>query len=116
MKRTVAAGFLAAVIAMLAGGARSPSVSPSFQYVIAGEGDVRGMSTDTAHPGSRQLIRFSDDNLTIAASIEVEEIRGGVALVKVRTKSYPGVSPPRLVRKDSNLLDRASTPTFPWKA
>ena len=51
MKRTVAAGFLAAVIAMLAGGARSPSVSPSFQYVIAGEGDVRGMSTDTAHPG-----------------------------------------------------------------
>jgi len=90
MKRIVAAGFSAAVVAMFAGGARSPSVGPSFQYVVTGEGDVRGMSTDTAHPGSRQLVHFSNDNVTIAASIEVEEIRGGMALVRVRAKSYPG--------------------------
>jgi len=89
MKGIVAAGFSAAVVAMFADGARSPSVSPSFQYVVTGEG-VRGISRDTAHPGSRQLVHFSNDNLTIAASIEVEEIRGGVALVRVTAKSYPG--------------------------
>jgi hypothetical protein len=92
MKRIVVAGFSAAVVAVavFAGGARNPSLSPSFQYVVTGEGDVRGMSTDTAHPGSRQLVHFSNDNVTIAASIEVEEIRGGVALVRVRARSYPG--------------------------
>jgi hypothetical protein len=30
--------------------------------------------------------------LTIAATIEVEDIRGGVALVRVKTKSYPGTA------------------------
>jgi len=49
------------------------------------------MSTPyTAHPGSRQFVYFSNDKLTIAAAIEVEDIRGGVALVRVRTRSYPG--------------------------
>jgi hypothetical protein len=67
--------------------------SPSFQYVATAGGELRGLSTPyTAHPGSRQFVYFSNDKLTIAATIEVEDIRGGVALVKVRTKSYPGTA------------------------
>ncbi len=65
--------------------------SPSFQYVATAGGELRGMSTPyTAHPGSRQFVYFSNDKLTIAAAIEVEDIRGGVALLRARTKSYPG--------------------------
>jgi len=67
--------------------------SPSFQYVATAGGELRGLSTPyTAHPGSRQFVYFSNDKLTIAATIEVEGIRGGVALVRVRTKSYPGTA------------------------
>jgi hypothetical protein len=65
--------------------------SPSFQYVATAGGELRGLSTPyTAHPGSRQFVYFSNDKLTIAAAIEVEDIRGGVALLSARTKSYPG--------------------------
>jgi hypothetical protein len=39
---------------------------------------------------TRQFVYFSNEKLTIAATIEVEDIRGGVALVRVRTKCYPG--------------------------
>lgn len=90
MKRIVLTRF-SAVVLLFAGPVhtRAQSRSPSFQYVVTGEG-VHGIRTDTAHPGSRQLVHFSNDNLTIAASIEVEEIRGGVALVRVRAKSCPG--------------------------
>src|SRR5229473_1140884 len=68
------------------------SGTPSFQYVAAAAGgELRGSSTSyTAHPGSRQLVYFSNDKLTIAATIEVSEIRDGVARLKVRAKSYPG--------------------------
>ena len=90
MKRIALTGF-SAVVLLSAGPVhtRAQTRSPSFQYVVTGEGD-NGIITDTAHPGSRQLVHFSNDSLTIAASIEVEEIRGGVALVRVRAKSYPG--------------------------
>jgi len=65
--------------------------SPSFQYVATAGGGLRGMSTlYTAHLGSRQFVYFSNDKLTIAAAIEVEDIRCGVALLSARTKSYPG--------------------------
>jgi len=67
--------------------------SPSFQYVATAGGELRGMSTPyTAHPGSRQFVYFSNDKLTIAAAIEVEDIRGGVALLRARTESYPGTA------------------------
>jgi len=42
-------------------------------------GELRGLSTTyTALPGSSQLVHFSNDKLTIAAKIEVEDIRDGV--------------------------------------
>src|SRR5215469_10145812 len=88
MKRIALTGFSAVVL--LSAGPVHTRAQASFQYVVTGEGDVRGISRGTAHPGSRQFVHFSSDNLTIAASIEVEEIRGGVALVRVRAKSYPG--------------------------
>jgi hypothetical protein len=65
--------------------------SPSFQYVATAGGELRGLSSPyTGHPGSRQFVYFSNDKLTIAAAIEVEDIRGGVAWLSARTKSYPG--------------------------
>jgi hypothetical protein len=65
--------------------------SASFQYVATAGGELRALSTPyAAHPGSRQFVYFSNDKLTIAATIEVEDTRGGVALVTVRTESYPG--------------------------
>jgi len=92
MKRIVLIGFSAMVL--LSTGldqSHGQTRSPSFQYVATAGGELRGLSTPyTAHPGSRQFVYFSNDKLTIAAAIEVEDIRGGVALVRVRTKSYPG--------------------------
>jgi hypothetical protein len=65
--------------------------SLSFQYVATAGGELRGLSTAyTAYPGSRQFVYFSNDKFTIAAAIEVEDIRGGVALLSARTKSYLG--------------------------
>jgi hypothetical protein len=65
--------------------------SPSFQYVATAGGGLSGSSTTyTAHPGSRQLIYFSNDKLTIAATVEVEDIRGGTARLKVAARSYSG--------------------------
>jgi len=65
--------------------------SSSFQYVVTAGGELRGMSTPyAAHPGSHQFVYFSNDKLTIAAAIEVEDIRAGGALLRTRTKSYPG--------------------------
>jgi hypothetical protein len=92
MKRIVLIGFSAMVL--LSTGSdqcHGQTRSPSFQYVATAGGELRGLSTPyTAHPGSRQFVYFSNDKLTIAAAIEVEDIRGGVALVRVRTKSYLG--------------------------
>lgn len=92
MKRIVLTGFSAIVLLSAGSGhSQGQSRSPSFQYVATGGGELRGLSTPyTAHPGSRQFVYFSNDRLTIAASIEVQDIRDGVALVRVRTKSYPG--------------------------
>jgi hypothetical protein len=93
LPRIVLAGFSALIVAIfleitLTYGQRG---SPSFQYIVAAGGELRGSSTNyTAHPGSRQLVYFSDDKLTIAATVEVEDIRDGVARLKVRAKSYPG--------------------------
>jgi hypothetical protein len=65
--------------------------SSFFRYVVTAGGELRGLSSPyTAHPGSRQFVYFSNDKLTIAAAIEVEDIRSGVALLRARTKSYPG--------------------------
>ena len=65
--------------------------SPSFQYVATAGGDLRGSSTAyTAHPGSRQLIYFSNDKLTIAALVEVKDISGGVARLRVAARSFSG--------------------------
>ena len=70
---------------------QSHGQTPSLQYVATAGGELRGMSTPyTAHAGSRQFVYFSNDKLTIAAAIDVEDIRGGVALLSARTKSYPG--------------------------
>ena len=105
MKRIVLIGFSAMVLLSTGSGqSHGQTRSPSFQYVAMAGGELRGMSTPyTAHPGSRQFVYFSNDKLTIAAAIEVEDISaagasrlfptpacGGVALVRVRTKSYPG--------------------------
>ncbi len=92
MKRIVLIGFSAMVLLSTGSGqSHGQTRSPSFQYVATAGGELRGMSTPyTAHPGSRQFVYFSNDKLTIAAAIEVEDIRGGVALVRVRTKSYRG--------------------------
>jgi hypothetical protein len=92
MKRIVLTGFSAMVLLLTGSGhSQGQSRSPSFQYVATAGGELRGLSTPyTANPGSRQFVYFSNDKLTIAATIEVEDIRGGVALVRVRTKSYPG--------------------------
>src|SRR5437870_13590087 len=91
MKRIVLIGFSAMVLLSTGSGhSQGQSRSPSFQYVATAGGELRGLSTPyTAHPGSRQFVYFSNDKLTIAATIEVEDIHGGVALVRVRTKSYP---------------------------
>jgi hypothetical protein len=93
LPRIVLAGFSAVTVALSVGIAFTygQNGSPSFQYVAAAGGELRGSSTNyTAHPGSRQLVYFSNDKLTIAATIEVEDIRDGVARLKVRAKSYPG--------------------------
>jgi len=94
MRRIVLTGFSAMVLLSTGSGhSHGRTRSPSFQYVATAGGELRGLSTPyTAHPGSRQFVYFSNDKLTIAATIEVEDIRGGVALVKVRTKSYPGTA------------------------
>jgi len=93
MKRIIVTGFSAVVLVLLTGSGHThgQSRSPSFQYVATAGGELRGLSTTyTALPGSSQLVHFSNDKLTIAAKIEVEDIRDGVALVRVRAKSYPG--------------------------
>ena len=93
LTRIVFAGFSAVLVALSMGLAYTygQSGSPSFQYVAAAGGELRGSSTNyTAHPGSRQLLYFSNGKLTIAATVEVKEISGGVALLRVRAKSYPG--------------------------
>jgi hypothetical protein len=93
LPRIVLAGFSAVIVILsveitLTHGQNR---SPSFQYVVVAGGDLRGSLTNyTAHPGSRQLLYFSNDKLTIAATIEVEDIRDGVTRLKVRAKSYPG--------------------------
>jgi hypothetical protein len=94
MKRIVLTGFSAMVLLSTGSGhSHGQTKSPSFQYVATAGGELRGLSSAyTAHPGSRQFVYFSNDKLTIAATIEVEDIRGGVALVRVRTKSYPGAA------------------------
>jgi hypothetical protein len=92
MKRIVVTGF-SAMLLLSAGTGRTKGQtrSPSFQYVATAGGNLAGsMTTDTAHVGSRQLVYFSNDNLTIAATIEVEDISGGVARLKVIAQSYPG--------------------------
>jgi len=62
----------------------------SFQYVVMAEGDLAGNHAFLARAGSRNAAFFSSGQRTIAASIEVEEIRNGVARLKVRARSYPG--------------------------
>lgn len=62
----------------------------SFQYVVMAEGELQGQQqTFWVHPGSRQAVFFSDGQLAVAASIEVGDIRNGVARLKVRARSYP---------------------------
>jgi hypothetical protein len=92
MKRIVLIGFSAMVLLSTGSGqSHGQTRSPFFQYVATAGGELRGVSTPyTAHPGSRQFVYFSNDKLTIAAAIEGEDIRGGVALLRARTKSYPG--------------------------
>lgn len=83
------------------------SRSPSFQYVATAGGELRGLSTPyMAHPGSQQFVYFSNDKLTIAATIDVEDIRGGVALVRVRAKSYPAT-----VDRETSERELKSAPT-----
>jgi len=92
MKRIAVAGF-SAMLLLSAGSAHTygQTRSPSFQYVVTAGGELRGSSTTyTAHPGSRQLVYFSNDRLTIAATIEVKDISGGVARLRVMARSYPG--------------------------
>src|ERR1700680_3410744 len=76
MKRIVLIGFSAMVLLSTGSGqSHGQTRSPSFQYVATAGGELRGMSTPyTAHPGSRQFVYFSNDKLTIAAAIEVEDI------------------------------------------
>ena len=92
MKRIVVIG--SSVMLLLSAGTghtNGQTTSPSFQYVATAGGDLAGSSTTyTAHVGSRQLVYFSNDKLTIAATIEVEDISGGVARLKVIAQSYPG--------------------------
>jgi len=92
MKRIVLIGFSAMLLlSARTGQTNGQTKSPSFQYVATGGGDLAGSSTTyTAHAGSRQLVYFSNDKLTIAATIEVEDISGGVARLKVIAQSYPG--------------------------
>lgn len=93
MKRIAISGFSAAAFLLLTGSRQTYGQvrSPSFQYVVAAEGELRGSSTTyTAHPGSSQLIYFSNEKSTVAAAIEVEDIRNGVARVTVRARSFPG--------------------------
>src|SRR5580704_4975069 len=92
VKRIVLNEFSAMVrLSTGSGQSHGQTRSPSFQYVATAGGELRGVSTPyTAHPGSRQFVYFSNDKLTIAAAIEGEDIRGGVALLRARTKSYPG--------------------------
>ena len=91
--RTVLAGLSAVLVALSVASTYTYSQSgpPSFQYVAAATGELRGSyTTYTAHPGSRQFLYFSNDKSTIAATIEVKEISNGAALLNVRAKSYPG--------------------------
>src|SRR2546429_8554908 len=92
MKRIGLIGFSAMVLLSTGSGhSQGQSRSPSFQYVATAGGEIRGLSTPyTAHPGSRQFVYFSNDKLTIAATIEGGDNHGGGALVRGRTKSYPG--------------------------
>lgn len=93
MKRIAVIGFSA--IVLLATGpdyTLGQGNTPAFQYVATAGGEFRGLTTsNAAHPGSRQLIYFSNDKSTIAATIEVKDIRSGVALMRVKAKSYPGM-------------------------
>jgi hypothetical protein len=92
MKRIALTGF-SAVLLLSAGPSHihAQTRSPSFQYVATAGGDLRGSSTAyTAHPGSRQLIYFSNDKLTIAALVEVKDISGGVARLRVAARSFSG--------------------------
>jgi len=92
MKRIVVTGF-SAVLLLSAGSdhTNGQTRSPSFQYVATAGGDLRGSQTTyTAHPGSRQLIYLSNDKLTIAATIEVKDISGGVARLRVMARSFSG--------------------------
>ena len=92
MKRIALTGF-SALLLLSAGPSRTHAQtrSPSFQYVVTAGGELSGSSTTyTAHAGSRQLIYFSNDKLTIAATVEVEDISGGAARLKVAARSYSG--------------------------
>lgn len=93
MKRIAISGFSAAALLLLTGPHQTygQARSPSFQYVVTVEGGLRGSLTRyTAQPGSSQLIYFSNERSTVAATIKVEDIRNGVARVTVRARSFPG--------------------------
>lgn len=92
MKRIVVIGFSEMLLLSAGTGhTNGQTRSPSFQYVATAGGGLAGSSTTyTAYRGSRQLVYFSNDKLTIAATIEVEDISGGVARLKVIAQSYPG--------------------------
>ena len=94
--RIAVAGACAAVVALSAFSAglvytHAQSGTPSFQYVVTAEGEPQGRyETHWVHAGSRQEVFFSNGERAIAANIGVEEIRNGVAQLKVRARSYPG--------------------------
>jgi len=91
MKRIALTGFSALLLSAGPSRTHAQTRSPSFQYVATAGGELSGSSTTyTAHARSRQLIYFSNDKLTIAASVEVEDIRGGAARLKVAARSYSG--------------------------
>ena len=90
MKRIIVIG-ISALLSAGTGHVSGQTRSPSFQYVAKAGGDLAGsQATYTAHRGSRQLLYFSNDKLTIAATIEVEDISAGVARLKAMAQSYPG--------------------------
>ena len=92
--RIAVAGACTAVVILSALSAglvytHAQSGNGSFQYVVRSESDPGGQQTFWVHSGSQQAVFFSNGQRTIAASIEVEEIRKGVARLKVRARSYP---------------------------
>ena len=93
--RIAVAGACAAVVVLSALSAglvytHAQNAGGSLQYVVTSESEPGGMQTFWVHSGSRQPVFFSNGQRTMAASIDVEEIRNGVARLKVRAKSYPG--------------------------